>query len=126
MNVTMTARDVWNHLVVAGMWSRRRIVGEAVLALVLALAAMLSMQGDDVLWMVAVAVAAAEPAPASTWSWLAFKADASTGPWTPCVPCSICHPTCASQASTYAALGSFTFCAGGSATPWSDGQPSTR
>ncbi|GAB3010709.1 hypothetical protein GCM10023080_091710 [Streptomyces pseudoechinosporeus] len=53
------ARDIWKHLVVAGMWSRRRIVGEAVLALVLALVAALSVPGDGALWMAAVAVAAA-------------------------------------------------------------------
>ncbi|MER5223936.1 sensor histidine kinase [Streptomyces flaveus] len=55
----MRARGVWNHLVVAGMWSRRRIVGEAVLALVLALAATLGLWDYGALWVAAVAVAAA-------------------------------------------------------------------
>ncbi|MEU3175879.1 histidine kinase [Streptomyces sp. NPDC007000] len=55
----MTARDVWKHLVVADLWSRRRIVAEVVLALVVALSAALSVRGDGTPWMAAVAVAAA-------------------------------------------------------------------
>ncbi|MGC9544436.1 sensor histidine kinase [Streptomyces sp. UG1] len=52
------ARDVREHLVAAGMWSRRRIVGEAVLAPVLALPAALSALGGGVFAMAAAAVVA--------------------------------------------------------------------
>ncbi|MER7376368.1 sensor histidine kinase [Streptomyces lanatus] len=52
------ARDVREHLVVAGMWSRRRIVGEAILAPFLALMATLGVLGDGVFAIVAVAVVA--------------------------------------------------------------------
>ncbi|WP_308299049.1 histidine kinase [Streptomyces sp. GESEQ-35] len=59
MNVTTTARDALERLVAKGMWSRRRIVGETVLAIVAALFGVLSVVDDGTLPTVAVAVAAA-------------------------------------------------------------------
>ncbi|MEV1082125.1 histidine kinase [Streptomyces sp. NPDC050211] len=59
MNVTTMARGAWKRLVVAGMWSRRRIVGETVLALVLALSATLGVQDNGLAATVGVALAAA-------------------------------------------------------------------
>ncbi|MGP4011681.1 sensor histidine kinase [Streptomyces sp. 4N124] len=53
------ARDAWKRLVVAGMWSRRRIVGETVLALVVALSATLGVLDNGPVATVAVALAAA-------------------------------------------------------------------
>ncbi|MDO0935261.1 histidine kinase [Streptomyces sp. DG2A-72] len=53
------ARAGWKRLVVAGMWSRRRIVGETVLALLLALSATLGVLDDGPAATVAVALAAA-------------------------------------------------------------------
>lgn len=59
VNVTTMARGAWKRLVVAGMWSRRRIVGETVLALVLALSATLGVQDNGLAATVGVALAAA-------------------------------------------------------------------
>nr|WP_307840978.1 histidine kinase [Streptomyces sp. GESEQ-4] len=59
MNVTTMARDGWKRLVVPGMWSRRRIVGETVLALVLALSATMGVLDDGPAATVAVALGAA-------------------------------------------------------------------
>ncbi|WP_374104725.1 sensor histidine kinase [Streptomyces sp. GESEQ-4] len=53
------ARDGWKRLVVPGMWSRRRIVGETVLALVLALSATMGVLDDGPAATVAVALGAA-------------------------------------------------------------------
>jgi signal transduction histidine kinase len=59
VNVTTMARDSWNRLVVPGMWSRRRIVGETVLALVLALSATMGVLDNGPAATVAVALGAA-------------------------------------------------------------------
>ncbi|MGW0756035.1 histidine kinase [Streptomyces sp. NPDC002814] len=59
MNVTTMARGSWNRLVVPGMWSRRRIVGETVLALVLALSATMGVLDNGLAATVAVALGAA-------------------------------------------------------------------
>ncbi|WP_443062512.1 histidine kinase [Streptomyces sp. NBC_00457] len=53
------ARDGWKRLVVPGMWSRRRIVGETVLALVLALSATMGVLDNGPAATVAVALGAA-------------------------------------------------------------------
>ena len=57
----MRARGVWKHLVMPGMWSRRRIVGEVGLALFLSLlgagSAILLVDGAE--WVTALAVAGA-------------------------------------------------------------------
>lgn len=59
VNVTTMARDGWKRLVVPGMWSRRRIVGETVLALVLALSATMGVLDNGPAATVAVALGAA-------------------------------------------------------------------
>lgn len=59
VNVTTMARGSWNRLVVPGMWSRRRIVGETVLALVLALSATMGVLDNGLAATVAVALGAA-------------------------------------------------------------------
>ncbi|WP_406131259.1 sensor histidine kinase [Streptomyces sp. NBC_00989] len=59
MNVKTMALDVRSRLGAARMWSRRRIAGETVLAVVLALAMALSQTGEGTLRMTLAAVAAA-------------------------------------------------------------------
>lgn len=59
VTVLTRARDFWKHLAGAGMWPRRRIVGEAVLAFVLALPVAMDTVDPGVLWVVAGALTAA-------------------------------------------------------------------
>ncbi|MEV0485337.1 histidine kinase [Streptomyces sp. NPDC050508] len=59
MNVKTKALDLRKHLGAAHLWSRRRIAGETVLTLVLALLAALSLVGEGVPQMAFAAVAAA-------------------------------------------------------------------
>ncbi|MGH1555494.1 hypothetical protein ACRAWF_37765 [Streptomyces sp. L7] len=58
MDVKTKAREVGKQLGAAGLWSRRQIVGETVLALVLGLFAMLSFADESVPRMIAAAVTA--------------------------------------------------------------------
>ena len=59
VNAKTMALDVRSRLGAAGMWSRRQIVGETVLAVVLALGMALTQVSEGALRMVAVGVAAA-------------------------------------------------------------------
>ncbi|MFF9811585.1 sensor histidine kinase [Streptomyces coeruleorubidus] len=59
MDVTKRVRSVWKRLVTPGMWSRRRIVGEVALALVLALLPVASLTGGVMRISTAAAVVAA-------------------------------------------------------------------